>query len=244
MARDYSNRGNNNRNKKQTKGSGSRSPNKSKPAKQNKRKQSSGAPGWVWLVSGLCIGLIVAAFVYIISRPTSQPDRTTMQVKVPQPDSSKAKTHPKDNQAASEKNTDTNKQSDKPRFAFYKMLPDYDVVIPQESYPEDTGDTDSGNSSHTQEQPTETQPTTPTVRQPGTYIIQAGSFSTRDDADRRRAELTLLGINARVVQHELDNGRVVYRVRTVTIESNDKLTDWIKRLRAEGIGTLVLRKSD
>lgn len=206
--------------------------------KKNRRKQA-GTPGWVWLASGLCIGMTVAAFAYIITRPTSHPGRDLTRVQVPQPVA-----QDDGNAAQNAKQPDTDATDDgqpaEPQFAFYEMLPDYEIVIPQQDYPEATGDTD-GN--HSTQQPAEPQPTTPTVRQPERYVIQAGSFSSRDDANRRRAQLALLGMQAHIVRHQFDSGRVVYRVRSHTIESNNRLTEMLKRLRAEGIGTLVLRRS-
>src|SRR5699024_6461170 len=142
-----------------------------------------------------------------------------------------------------------------PRFAFYEMLPDYEVVIPQESYPSNSGDSDGGNNSTSSTSSTnhndnsqetasaEPQPTTPTVRKPGRYVIQAGSFSNRGDATRRKAELALLGVQANVLKFQLESGQVVYRVRSDTIESNNHLTELLKRLRENSIGTLVLRQS-
>ena len=41
----------------------------------------------------------------------------------------------------------------------------------------------------------------------GPYLLQAGSFRQRDDADRRRAELLLLGLEPKVEEASSDNGR-------------------------------------
>src|SRR5690625_3427412 len=81
MARDYSNRSNSGRStagKKSNNGKRTQAAKKRSAPKKNTRRKArtpTGAPGWVWLGSGLCIGLTVAAVVYIASRPTSDLDR-------------------------------------------------------------------------------------------------------------------------------------------------------------------------
>src|SRR5690348_1667825 len=56
-----------------------------------------------------------------------------------------------------------------PHYDFYKMLPSFQVVIPGEDK-----DVKSGNESAP-------------VQQPGSYILQVGSFPTYADADRMKA---------------------------------------------------------
>src|SRR5699024_7539929 len=82
MAREYSNRGNNSRTTTRKKNNASKrtaqpAKKRSAPKKNTRRKTRTptGTPGWVWLGSGVCIGLTVAAVVYIASRPTVQPNR-------------------------------------------------------------------------------------------------------------------------------------------------------------------------
>jgi len=83
--------------------------------KQQKRAQ---APGWLWMLFGLAVGLSVAALVYFGDRaPASrQPRPATAAV----PSSTQAELQ--DRESAKE---DTN------RFDFYEMLPKFEVVIPE-----------------------------------------------------------------------------------------------------------------
>src|SRR5699024_7539930 len=104
--------------------------------------------------------------------------------------------------------------------------------------------TSSTNHSQPAPEPSKPQPTTPSVSKPGRYIIQAGSFSTPKDANRRKAELTLLGLQAQVLEFTLDSGQTVYRVRSQTIDSNSQLNKLLKRLRDNSIATIVLRQSE
>src|SRR5699024_1356643 len=208
MAREYSNRGNNSRTTTRKKNNASKrtaqpAKKRSAPKKNTRRKTRTptGTPGWVWLGSGLCIGLTVAAVVYIASRPTGEPNREpTAEQSIATPSSTAAESDSASTATAEDEQAASDQQGDNPRFAFYEMLPDYKVVIPEESYPgktpSGTGSTtaSSTNNSQPAPEPSKPQPTPPSVSKPGRYIIQAGSFSTPKDANRRKAELTLLGL--------------------------------------------------
>lgn len=192
--------------------------NRRKPTRKSRnrsaaRRPRSNAPGWVWLFCGLCIGLVVAAGVYVFGRPSGsggvQIAGVPGAVQIPDAAADAGQAKPLE-----------------PRFAFYEMLPNYEVVIPEEEYTEETG-------------PSQT--TTPKVAEPGRYVIQAGSFSTYDDADRRKAGLALLGVESTIEKVELDDGRVFFRVRTLPVNALDRLNDVLKLLRENSIDTLVMR---
>ena len=53
----------------------------------------------------------------------------------------------------------------------------------------------------------------------GSYVVQAGSFTNATDAERRKAELAMLGVTANVQTATLPNGRTAYRVRTAAYPS-------------------------
>src|SRR5699024_6762874 len=162
MARDYS--GSRNRRSK-TSANGKRKParrsaQRRKTPKKNVRRQPA-TPSWVWLLSGLCLGLTVAAFVYIATRPTSEPGAGATAVAVPQPHGDSA-----DAQAATVVAEDE-QANEESRFPSSEMLPDYEVVIPQEEY------TDHPAAAPAAPEPAETnpKPTTPPVERSGRYII-------------------------------------------------------------------------
>lgn len=209
MARDYA---------KTRSSSGKRKPRSKPAAKRRRANKSAGVPGWVWLFCGLCIGLTAAAGVYVFGRPAGSSGLKVAGIEIPAAGDSADEAD-----AASEKPA---AGQSKPRFAFYEMLPNYEVVIPEEEY---TGDTEGG------------QTTTRKVEQPGRYVIQAGSFSSHDDADRRKAGLALLGIESSIEQVRLESGRIVYRVRTATLESTERLNATLRKLDEKGIDSLVMR---
>lgn len=253
MTRDYSNRRDTNSGRGKSRSNGKR---KHKPQAKRRKAANKRAPGkaglrgLVWLVSGLCIGLTVAAFIYIVTRPTSHPGRDFTRVEVTRQTATED-SEPSGSADTSDKSKTAAEDSGKPEFAFYEMLPNYNVVIPQEHHPDNTGDSDSnGNHDSTvvQAQPAEPethepQSAAPAMHDQGLYVIQAGSFSSRKDANQRKAALTLLGMQPRVIRHRLDSGQVVYRVRSRTIDSSNRLDEMLTRLHQQGIATLVLRRS-
>lgn len=179
------------------------------------KRRNAGPPGWVWLICGICIGLVAAAVLYVFGR-AGAPELS------PAADRGGERAE-RSSEAA------TKKSDEEPRFAFYEMLPNYEVVIPEEEY-EERG---SGRST-----------TSPKVREPGRYLIQAGSFSTYADADRRKAELALLGLESEIEGVKLDDGRTVYRVRSAPIEELARLNTTLKRLRENDIDTLVMKAKE
>lgn len=245
MARDYSSRRNSSTNGKKRSNNTRRKP----AAKPNKQRaaRGGGPPGWVWLLCGLCIGLTVAAGFYIFGRPAGT-SASSQQVQIATPEQSKDQGKPaQGDDDGAKQSASADSQDSEPRFSFYKMLPNYEVVIPEEEYPDEKKSASHSSSSHSSSSPVgeppppKTQPTTPKVDEPGQYVIQAGSFSTYDDADRRKAELALLGVSAQIVDVDLSSGKTVYRVQSDTISSSDKLNSTLKRLRDNRIDTLVMR---
>jgi cell division protein FtsN len=81
---------------------------------------------------------------------------------------------------------------EKSRFTFYELLPSHEVVIPRAK-------TRAGEPAP--------------IAEPGTYIIQVGSFKGQDDAEKQKANLALLGIESKVEKVTIDNQNTWYRVR-------------------------------
>jgi cell division protein FtsN len=71
------------------------------------------------------------------------------------------------------------------------------------------------------------------------YLLQAGSFKQRDDADRRRAELLLLGLEPKIEETNGDNGRW-FRVYVGPFESRSRMARARSLTAAQDIDTLLL----
>lgn len=83
----------------------------------------------------------------------------------------------------------------KPVFDFYTVLPEREIDIPDSP----VGQVDIPNVSTNNSQGEEK------------YLVQAGSFQKMQDADRRKAELALLGLEASIKSATV-KGEVYYRV--------------------------------
>ncbi len=106
------------------------------------------------------------------------------------------------------------------RFEFYDMLPDAEVVVP--------------------EQPATARPAAPPpVSVPGAYVVQAGAFPSLDAADKVKARLAVLGVVSEIQTADA-NGAVFHRVRIGPIENLEELNRLRARLRLNGIDHQVI----
>ena len=191
-------------------------------AKRRKRRTShprkSEYPPFVWMLFGLAIGLSVAFAVFVKNREPS----VGVQAEIPQPASLQSALD--DNDEKSTPPVADEKPKDK-RFTFYDILPNFEVVTPDEA----------------PDVATDTAPRA--IEEPGVYVLQAGSFSTNDDADRRRAELALQGIESHIQRVKV-NDRNYHRVYIGPTDDLDELNMLRSRLRAAKIDVLRIRLSD
>ncbi len=180
-------------------------------------------PGWVWMIFGLAIGLSVAFAVYVKDREpaviqtAAQPQPASMQ------DSLDVKEEVAD--ASEEEQPQAEVEVEESRFEFYDLLPAFEMTVDSEA-------------------PVIDEDVAPhAIEEPGIYMLQAGSFSTHGDADRRRAELALHGIESRV-QRARVNERDFYRVYIGPIDDLEKLNVTRSRLRAAKIEVMRIRLGD
>ncbi len=81
------------------------------------------------------------------------------------------------------------------------------------------------------------------VEEPGSYILQAGSFTSLSDADRLQANLALLGIESRIQRVTIDDD-VFHRVRVGPISDLTELNRVRARLRQARIEHLLVKVPD
>ena len=121
----------------------------------------------------------------------------------------------------------------KPTFEFYTILPEMEVVIPDEELvtpepPETTG-------SARIEAPEAPLPS-------GTaYILQMGSFRKFEDADRMKAKLALIGIEAEIQKVSINNRDTFHRVRSGPYQSQSQLNAVRQLAKENSIATLVIK---
>lgn len=113
----------------------------------------------------------------------------------------------------------------KPRFDFYKLLQESETIVPASETP------------NREETPKTVQADT------NEYILQVGSFPTNADADRLRAQLILLGLDARIETVEIRKGEVWHRVVVGPFKAQADLNKAKSGLVAEGYNALVLKRA-
>lgn len=74
------------------------------------------------------------------------------------------------------------------------------------------------------------------------YVLQAGSFRAVSDADRRRGELALLGLESSIEQMETDTGRW-HRVYIGPFDSRSSMTKARALTAQSDIDTLLLKRA-
>ena len=76
-----------------------------------------------------------------------------------------------------------------------------------------------------------------------TYILQINSFGTASEADKRRAQVLMAGVDARVVRMRLANGQTVYQVITAPTANRQNIISTQQKLQNNGIDSLIVEQN-
>jgi cell division protein FtsN len=172
------------------------------------------------MLFGLAIGLSVALAIYINGRNARAPLQPVAREAASLSEGVETAAPPQvENVPAG------SGEPPKPRFDFYNMLPNFEVIIPE------------------QEPDVSTDTAVQAVVEPGIYVLQAGSFTQHADADRRRAQLALQGIESTIQRVTIDD-KTYHRVRIGPIEDLEQLNVVRSRLREADIDVLRIRLGD
>jgi cell division protein FtsN len=188
-------------------------------------RQKTGISPMISMLFGLAVGLSVAFAVYMKDRRAepaeARPEPASMQSALDDNGEAGGPPVPKDIAAEAASAGDKEVR----RFTFYDILPNFEMVTPEEE-PRAAADS-----------------VPQAVVEPGVYVLQAGSFSTHEDADRRRAELALHGIESHIQRVKV-NDRNYHRVYIGPTDDLDELNLLRSRLRVAQIDVLRIRLSD
>lgn len=167
--------------------------------------------GWTGLLIGLLIGLGVG-FAFYFFEPRTVPATVDLP--------------PAEVEPASARDTATGDAEE--QYDFYKVLPNYEVVVPER---EAVVGQDAASA-----------PAKP-VERAGAYALQVGSFRQFEEADRVRAQLALQGIESNVQRVAID-ADTWHRVRIGPITEPAELERVRTRLKEAEVDFLVVRVGD
>ena len=167
-------------------------------------------PGWLWLLTGLLLGGFIAALFWL----HGQSDDAGGEWVGSKPD--------RPPQGVTEKHAEP-PEPPKPRFDFYEMLPrmEVEVEVPEAELRE--------------QRPA----ITPEPVQ-NAFYLQIGSFKRPQDADRRKAELTLLDFDVFVTRAHIGPNDTRYRVRSGPYSGKAAVSQARRRLNENGFDSIVL----
>lgn len=136
-----------------------------------------------------------------------------------------------------------------PKFEFYNLLPEMEVVLSDAEVKEATrtppkpatepapkSKTEGGSPAPTSTQPPAAEPATG-----DTYLVQLGSFTRKEDADRLKAQLALQGVQTQIQQVTINGKDTYYRVRTGALRGSQSLNDVRGRLKKGGMEGIVIK---
>ncbi|KQQ59247.1 MULTISPECIES: SPOR domain-containing protein [Pseudomonas] len=212
-------------------------------ASRNSAPAKKPIPGWLWLAIGLSVGAFV---VFLMKLEPGNGDVKRVKAE----------------QAKAEKIAEANKTPPspqapvKPKYDFYTLLPESEVIVPPEAVPEKTPpipaqapvtpaeaakiDTARAQAALSGATPP---PAPPVIKPAATtqFYLQAGSFRKQADADRVRAQIILLGQSVNV-----ESGTVKedtwYRVLVGPFSNREQLTVAQKQLAGSGFSNLLLQQ--
>lgn len=75
-----------------------------------------------------------------------------------------------------------------------------------------------------------------------TYILQINSFDNADDADKRRAEVLMAGVDAQIVKKRLNNDQTVYQVISRPMSSPEMAAQAQRQLQNSRIDSLIVEQ--
>ena len=190
-------------------------------------KNKKSLPGYIWLLSGLAIGLFIALIVYLDKQPENNKDfGSAVQLEL---EKLKKQTKKKNSESTSKAPVTAKKE---PKFNFYTILPELEVLIPESEtrppQPASTGTSTSTNKASKPQHKTNKQ-----------YILQVGSFQNLNDAKKLKANLAFLGLEADI-QHVTVNKQAWHRVRTGPYRDKKQLYQKQKLLKQNDIPAISM----
>jgi len=214
---------------------------------RRKKKRAKLSP-WTGVIGGLLIGLFVAFLVYIKMQAKPDP-HVYLQESIQPPAETVRQKSPAENKDQAEVIPTT----PKPRFDFYTLLPEMEVVVPeqeisaglkqtappvQKAAPVEEAEPATAGKPPKQAAPVAAKPAKPAA---GTYYLQVGSFRNGVQAERFKAELALQGMQTSIQKVTINNKDTYHRVRVGPFRDLGMLDKTRQTLKKKGIDSTPIK---
>ncbi len=181
-----------------------------------RRKKRDPIPAWIWLTIGYLAGAASVGFVWL---KFGQPAQEGGWVGDRPPAAHEA--------AKTGKGRQAKKPAPPPDFDFYNLLPDQEVVVPEEELNPPAARPSAG------------QRPKPAPAAHRKYLLQVSSVRSAREADAVKAKLAFLGLQAQVSRARI-KGVTWYRVRLGPYSSTAEMQQVRKRLASQGYRALPI----
>ena len=195
-----------------------------KPGRRQPVKRKSGGGTLIGMFIGLVLGVAVAAGVVWFMNKSPLPFNSKVQPPARQDSAgTAAKPAPQDGQPLALPGKPGDPIPEK-RFQFYDILPGKADAVPDKA----------GKPTAAKEEPKKEEKKEEPKESKVPLFLQAGSFSTPEDADNQKAKLAFMGIEA-VIQQVMIQDKTLYRVRVGPYTRIDELNKVRAQLAKSGI---------
>ena len=210
-----------------------------KPRKRQPTKKKSAGGTLIGMFIGLVLGVVVAASVVWYMNKSPLPFNKSVQAPPAKPEGAPAngKPAPQNGQPMALPGKPGDPVPEK-RFQFYDILPGKADAVPDKA-----GKPEVKKEEPKKEEKKE-EPRKEEVKESKTPLfLQAGSFSTAQDADNQKAKLAFMGIEA-VIQQVMIQDKTFYRLRVAPFTRIDELNKTRAELAKNGIDAQLAKNKE
>ncbi len=211
-------------------------------ARKSVRRRAFSPFGNHWVAGGAMVGVVVLSVLLIVALPPQQDtyapeDDGIAHLSEQRPEKQRKYEQGKALKSEVFDRMDADSEepaAPKPRFDFYSVLPEMEVVIPEEEI-----------QAGLQQAPAAKESARAAAALPAEAIyLQVGSFREQTHAEVVKTELVALGFKCEVQKISIDNANVYHRVRVGPFTDYVALDKSRKKLRELGFETQVVKKRE
>jgi cell division protein FtsN len=186
--------------------------------KHSRAAANKSTPGWVWLLVGFALGLVVALLVYLNGQSALQELQTSTLFT-----SNEVNQQPTQNEQK-----EASLSTPKRHFDFYTLLPELEVAVPEIPKPV---------------REVKVSPKVTKQAKSLSYILQVGSFRKYQEADSLKAKIALMGVESNIQTVHVNNG-TWHRVRVGPYRDREQLSRIRDRLRNNNVNAMLMMANE